>query len=185
MPDEEGGGIIIVTGRRPPPTERDMDDGGGGRGGGGGGGPGISGGGGGRDRGGDGGLGQLPTFRDPRPTQPEPNPGVIDKVQPSAGQEDFADDGNPFNDGAAPTNSTVLAWLNALFENVTNPSDAFVFIQDAADPESVFRGSYVLNGDAYTFYSRADGSYGLDYAGSVETRGPDTHFDIDQYDVLF
>lgn len=103
-------------------------------------------------------------------------------MQPSEGQEDFAEDGNLFNDGAAPTNATVLACLNALFENATNLSDAIVFIQDAADPNTVYKGSYVLNGEAYSFYSRADGSYGLDHAGSVDTHGPDTNFNTDHND---
>lgn len=142
-------GDIVVSGTRNP-RETDEPGGGGFIGGGGSGGGGSSGGG--RGGGGGGGRGE-------RPKQPEPV-RVDEKPKPSEGQEDFADDGDPFNDGEAPTSDTVKAWLNSLFENATNPGDGFIFVQDNTDGPTTYEGYYVLDGLRTSFSSDGNGNYG-------------------------
>ena len=90
----------------------------------------------------------------------------------SLGQETFADDGNLFNDGQAPTRETVIGWIDDLLaggvtrevEIVTDPNNQDVFTgsyTDAAGNEVVFssdgKGNYFLGTQ-----SSGDGFGGMD-----------------------
>ncbi|WP_147107070.1 hypothetical protein [Tateyamaria sp. syn59] len=90
--------------------------------------------------------------------------------EPSEGQEDFAEDGDPFNDGEAPTLQTVEAWLEAAAEADQNMT--YFVSSDVSDPDA-YSGSYTTgDGDTFTFYSNGDGSYGQTQAPSFDP-GPD------------
>jgi hypothetical protein len=70
-----------------------------------------------------------------------PDEEIVVTAQPSEGQEHFADDGDVFNDGEAPTYDTVLAWLEQL------KADGSITVygitaRDANDPSAGYTGFY-------------------------------------------
>lgn len=99
----------------------------------------------------------LPTVENPG--QGLPRERVDQNEEPSEGQEHFADDGDPFNDGEAPTRQTVQSWLEDLADSV----DDFVYIlaYDVGGSSTVYQGSYsVGDGPTVNFSSDGEGNYG-------------------------
>lgn len=85
----------------------------------------------------------------------------INRRQASEGQEDFADDGDVFNDGEAPTFKTVQAWL--LSESDKDFEFMFIIREEVGGPEGNFTGSYSTgDGRVFTFFSDGHGNYGQD-----------------------
>ncbi|MBY5934858.1 hypothetical protein KUV51_17755 [Tateyamaria omphalii] len=95
-------------------------------------------------------------------TDPSSDRPVVRSDQPkeaSEGQEDFAEDGDPFNDGEAPTLQTVEAWLEA--EAAADQDMTYLVSSDVSDPDA-YSGWYTTgDGDTFTFYSDGEGGYGL------------------------
>jgi hypothetical protein len=175
MPDSEEEGEIVVTGDRPPVDPHPGLIGGpfwfGGGGGGGGGGDDLY------------FVPPLPwagpdeviivdpeTDPDETPDEDAPTePEII--VRPSEGQEGFADDNDPFNDGQAPTIGTVLAWLADLQAQGFVTNVVFEFLNEDG---SAYHGSYTdaLTGDVTLFISDGADQYGQVNVPPPQT-GPD------------
>ena len=106
-------------------------------------------------------FGTQPGFGQGTVTDPfsEPPARRIDRPkEPSEGQEDFAEDGDPFNDGEAPTLQTVEAWLEA--EAAADQDMTYLVSSDVSDPDA-YSGWYTTgDGDTFTLYSDGEGSYG-------------------------
>ncbi|APX13501.1 hypothetical protein BWR18_18810 [Tateyamaria omphalii] len=98
----------------------------------------------------------MPTMNNPEGGQ---QPRRIDeKKAPSEGQEDFAEDGDPFNDGEAPTLQTVEAWLES--EAAADQDMTYLVSSDVSDPDA-YSGWYTTgDGDTFTFYSDGEGGFG-------------------------
>ncbi|KIT14653.1 hypothetical protein jaqu_35950 [Jannaschia aquimarina] len=112
------------------------------------------------DDGGGGGTRPPPDDEPDDPDEDDTPEIVVTARRPSEGQEDFADDNNPFNDGEAPTADTVLAWLEWLSE--LGAVDSFFLVErDPDDPSAGYTGEYVTDdGDQYAFESDGEDNYG-------------------------
>lgn len=127
---------------------------------------------------GDGGGGGAPA-QPPAEEEEEEGPEIV-VTAPSKGQEKFADDGDPFNDGERPTRQTVDAWIEELLRSgLALEVDV---LADPSNPEN-FTGSYIdIGGNRVTFGSDGDNSY---YLFRVENTTPDIAPPIDPRDIAF
>ena len=125
-----------------------------------------------------------PSFADPteEPEEDDEEPEIVVTAPPAPGadQSHFADDGDIFNDGAAPTFDTLLAWIEGLIAQgiVTEVS-----IIGNPDNPDVYEGTYeTINGDRHEVHSDGQGDYG-DFLRSIdvtpffepEFQGPTTY----------
>jgi hypothetical protein len=91
------------------------------------------------------------------PEEPPAEEKEIVVTAPSKGQEDFAKDGDPFNDGEAPTGQTVLAWLEQMLADGVIKS--FSFLERGKDGDA-YSGTYTHEWGSTSFTSDGGELYG-------------------------